>query len=62
MLKIIIIKHFQKILAKLKGMTEKYKKRIKFNSIIMDACRDKQIISKLEKLANAVIKKYPNSL
>ncbi|MCK5357216.1 MAG: type II toxin-antitoxin system RelB/DinJ family antitoxin, partial [Elusimicrobiales bacterium] len=30
-----------------------------FDSIIMDACRDKQITSKLEKLAGAVIKKYP---
>lgn len=32
-----------------------------FDSIIMESCRDKQITSKLEKLAGAVIKKYPTN-
>ncbi|MEA3463691.1 MAG: type II toxin-antitoxin system RelB/DinJ family antitoxin [Patescibacteria group bacterium] len=33
-----------------------------FDSIIMESCHDKKITSKLEKLADAVIKKFPNSL
>lgn len=32
-----------------------------FDSIIMESCRDKQITSKLEKLAGAVIKKSPTN-
>ena len=33
-----------------------------FDSIIIKSCCDKKITTKLEKLANVVIKKFPNSL
>ncbi|MBU1160555.1 MAG: DUF6364 family protein [Patescibacteria group bacterium] len=33
-----------------------------FDAIIMQACQDKKVASKLEKLVDTVIKKYPISL
>lgn len=57
-----LIKAFLTNVIKVKKLSLNNESDEYFDSIIMEACRDKKVASKLEKLASAIIKKYPRAL